>query len=197
MAANYWNPSTLVFPFSFLFSSSFLGLAWVLHVRSRERDGWWSGKLDLVWTFMVCIDDSTWFLKALCCLSCFPFWWFSELFLAIFLAKFWGRFLVGFLLGVMYEDLVPLLLMTLPKKLPWIDLDLVVFRVARVLDLEGLNPRFPLIVGVSVWILWGRGCPGGNPAIPEVSLQSVGWIGRSDDEKLRVDPWLDFLGRAT
>jgi hypothetical protein len=30
---------------------------------------------------------------------------------------------------------------------------LVVFRVARVLDLEGLNPQFPLIVGVSVRFL--------------------------------------------
>jgi hypothetical protein len=53
-----------------------------------------------------------------------------------------------------------------------------------------------LIVGVSVRFLWGRGCPGGNPTIPEVSLQSVGWIGRSGDGKLRVDPRPDFLGSA-
>jgi hypothetical protein len=32
------------------------------------------GKLDLVWTFMVCIDDSAWFLKDFCCLSRLSFW---------------------------------------------------------------------------------------------------------------------------
>jgi hypothetical protein len=32
-------------------------------VRSRERDGCMGGKLDLVRTFMVCIDGSTLFLK--------------------------------------------------------------------------------------------------------------------------------------
>jgi hypothetical protein len=196
MAANSWIPGSFVFPFSFLLSSSFLGLAWVLHVRSRESDGRSGGKLDLVWTFMVCIDDSTWFLKALCCLSSFPLWWFSELFLVIFLAEFWGWFLGDSLLGVTYEDLVPLWLVTLPQELSWIDLNLVVFWVARVLDLEGLNPRFPLIVGVSVRFLWGRGCPRGNPAIPKVLSQSVGWIGRLGDGKLRVDPRPNFLGRA-
>jgi hypothetical protein len=70
---NSWNPSSFVFSFSSLFSSSFLGLAWELHVRSRERDGWSGVKIDLLWTFMVCIDDSAWFLKSLCCLSCPPF----------------------------------------------------------------------------------------------------------------------------
>jgi hypothetical protein len=71
------------------------------------------------------------------------------------------------------------------------------FRVARVLDLEGLNPRFPLIVGVSVRFLCGRDCPRGNPAIPEVSPQSVGWIGRSGDGKLSVNPRPVFwVGRS-
>jgi predicted neuraminidase len=27
------------------------------------------GKLDLVRTFLVCIDDSAWFLKVVCCFS--------------------------------------------------------------------------------------------------------------------------------
>jgi hypothetical protein len=72
------------------------------------------------------------------------------------------------------------------------------FRVVWVLDLEGLNPRFALIVGTSVRFLWGRGCPGGNPTILEVSPQSWGesrdramgswrltrgqifWVGRSN-----------------
>jgi hypothetical protein len=38
-------------------------------VRSRERDGCMSGKLDLVRTFMVCIDGSAWFLKVVKCFS--------------------------------------------------------------------------------------------------------------------------------
>jgi hypothetical protein len=49
----------------------------------------------------------------------------------------------------------------------------VVFRVARVLALERQNLQFLLIVSDSGRFLLGRGCPGGNPAIPEVSLQSV------------------------
>jgi hypothetical protein len=196
MTANSWNSSSFVFPFSFLFSSCFLGLAWVLHVRSRERDGLSGGKLDLVWIFMVCKDDSAWVLKALCCLSHFPLWWFSELFLVIFLAEFWGRFL-GASCWVSRMRTMCLFgwWLCLKKHLEstsiWCS-----FGVARVLDLKGLNPHFPLIVGVSVRFLWGRGWPGGNSAITEVSPQSVGWIGRSGDGKLRVDPRLDFLGRA-
>jgi hypothetical protein len=49
--------------------------------------------------FMVCIDDSAWFLKA--CLSSSRFFLFGDfrsLFLAIFLERFRGRFL-GDLLG--------------------------------------------------------------------------------------------------
>jgi hypothetical protein len=96
MAANSWNPSSFVFLFSFLFSSSFLGLAWELHLRSWERDGCMGGKLDLVRTFLVCIDDSAWFLKVVCCFSRPSLWWFSELFIVIFLAEFWGWFLGDF-----------------------------------------------------------------------------------------------------
>jgi hypothetical protein len=38
-------------------------------VRSRERDGCLGGKLDLVRTFMVCIDGSALFLKVEKCFS--------------------------------------------------------------------------------------------------------------------------------
>jgi hypothetical protein len=138
-----------------------------------ERDGCMGGKLDLVWTFLVRIDDSAWFLKFLCCLSRPPFWWFSELFVVIFVAEFWGRVLVRFLLGVTDEDLVPLWLVTLPQESPWIGLDLVVFGVARVLALERRFLRFLLIVSDSGRFLGDRGCPEGNPTIPKVSLQSV------------------------
>jgi hypothetical protein len=156
MAANSWNPSSFVFPFSFSFSSSFLGLAWELYVRSWERDGCMGGNLDLVWTFMVCIDDSAWFLKVVCCFSRPSFWWFSELIVVIFVVEFWGCVLARFLLGVMYEVLVPLWLVTLPQESPWIELNLVVFCVARVLDLERRFLRFLLIVSDSGRFLWGR-----------------------------------------
>jgi hypothetical protein len=84
----------------------------------------------------------------------------------------------------------------LPPNLPWIGLDLVVFRVARVLALESQNLSFLLIVRDSGRFLWGRGCPGGNPAIPEVLLQSVECFGRSGDGNLRFDPRVGFLEGA-
>jgi hypothetical protein len=65
-------------------------------VRSCERVGWSGGKLDLVWTSLVCIDDSAWFLKTWLCLSRFPF-------LVIFGAFSWdfhGGFLEAFLCGI-------------------------------------------------------------------------------------------------
>jgi hypothetical protein len=126
----------------------------------------------------------------------FSFLVISELFVEIFVAEFWGQFLGRFLLGVTYEDLVPLWLVILPQESPWIGLDLVVFRVARVLALESRNLWFHLIVSDSGRFLWGRGCPGGNPAIPKVSLQSVEWFGRSGDGKLRVDPRVSFVEGA-
>jgi hypothetical protein len=112
---------------------------------------------------------------------------------------YWRSFeddFLGILLGVMYEDLVTLGLVTFPPNLPWIGFDLVVFWVARVLALVSRNLRFLLIVSILGRFLWGRGCPGGNPAITEVSLQSVEWFGRSGDGKLRVDSRVGFFGRG-
>jgi hypothetical protein len=97
----------------------------------------------------------------------------------------------------MYEVLVPLWLVTLPPNLLWIELDLVVFRVGGVLDLERRFRRFLLIVSISGRFLWGRGCPGGNPANPEVSLQSVEWFGRSSARKLGFDPRAVFWKRRS
>jgi hypothetical protein len=80
----------------------------------RGMDVW--VKLDLVWTFMVWIDDSAWFLKVVCCLSC-SLLWFS-----------WRSFeddFLGILLGVTYDDIVPLWLVTLPSNIFWLGLDLV------------------------------------------------------------------------
>jgi hypothetical protein len=71
------------------------------------------GKLDLVRTFMVCIDGSALFLKVEKCFSrpslcCF--------FGALCWRSFEDEFL-GFFVGVTYEDLVPLWLVTLPPNL--------------------------------------------------------------------------------
>jgi hypothetical protein len=68
------------------------------------------GKLDLVRTFMVCIDSSTLFLKVVFPLS----------FVLIFRALCWRCFeedFLGSLVGVTYEDLMPLRLVTLPPNL--------------------------------------------------------------------------------
>jgi hypothetical protein len=192
MAANSWNSSSFVFPFSSLFSSSFLGLAWELHVRSWERDECTGGKLDLVWTFMVCIDGPAWFLKVLWCFSRPSLWWFSDLFVVICLAVFCGRFLGDFV-GCHIWGPCASLASDFAPNISWIRLYLVVFRVARVVSLESQHLRFLLIESDSGRFLWGRCCPRGTPAIPEVSLQSVEWFGRSGDGKLRFDPRVGFL----
>jgi hypothetical protein len=70
-------------------------------VRSCEREGWSGGKLDLVWTSLCCIDDSTWLLKAwMCCSRSFFLvifealsWWFSwSDFETFLLGIWWGMY---------------------------------------------------------------------------------------------------------
>jgi hypothetical protein len=74
------------------------------------------GKIDLVRTFMVCIDGSTLFLKVVKCspvLLCGDFW-------RSLLCFSWRSFeddFLAILLGVTYEDLVPLWLVTSPPNL--------------------------------------------------------------------------------
>jgi hypothetical protein len=73
-------------------------------------DGCLGVKLDLVRTFMVCIDGSALFLKVVFPLS----------FVLIFGALCWRCFeddFLGSLVGVTYEDIVPLWLVTLPPNL--------------------------------------------------------------------------------
>jgi hypothetical protein len=70
-------------------------------VRSRERDGCLGGKLDLVRTFMVCVDGSELFLKVV----------FPSFFVLIFRALCWRCFendFMGSLVGVTYKDVMPL-----------------------------------------------------------------------------------------
>jgi hypothetical protein len=59
-------------------------------VRSRERDGCLGGKLDLVRTFMVCIDGSALFLKVEKCFS-------RPFFVVIFGVLCWRSFEEDFL----------------------------------------------------------------------------------------------------
>jgi hypothetical protein len=116
MAAKPWNPSSFAFLFSFLFHKDFdrtsLRASWWDLV---ERVGWSGGNLDLVWTFVACIDDSAWFLKVwMCCsrlffvvifgaLSC----WFSwGVFGTLLLGIWWGKF-VGTLRGSLCYDSPP------------------------------------------------------------------------------------------
>jgi hypothetical protein len=68
-------------------------------VRSRERGICLGGKLDLVRTFMLCIDGSPLFLKVV----------FPSFLVLIFRALCWRCFeddFLGSLVGVTYEDLV-------------------------------------------------------------------------------------------
>jgi hypothetical protein len=65
-------------------------------VRSCERQGWSGGKLDHVWTSLVCIDDSAWFLKAwMCCSRSF----FLVIFGAFSWRFYWSDF-EAFLFGI-------------------------------------------------------------------------------------------------
>jgi hypothetical protein len=102
MAAISWNPSTFCFAiFPLRFPLEFLGLSWELHgeiLWEGRMIGW---KLDLLWTFMICIDDSVWFLKACLSSSRFSFlvifgafsWRFSwRDFEAVLLGICWGMY---------------------------------------------------------------------------------------------------------
>jgi hypothetical protein len=74
---------------------------------------------------------------------------FLSFFVLILGALCWRSFeddFLGFLVGVTYEDLVPLWLVTFPPNLSSIRLDLAVFRVGPVPDLERRFLRFLLIV---------------------------------------------------
>jgi hypothetical protein len=75
------------------------------------------GKLDLVRTFMVCIDGSTLFLKVV---KCFPVLLSGDFWSSLLCFSWWSfeYDFLGILLGVTYEDLVPLWLVTLLPNLP-------------------------------------------------------------------------------
>jgi hypothetical protein len=77
---------------------------------------------------------------------------FPSFFVLIFRALCWPCFeddFLGFLVGITYEDLVPFWLVTLLPNISSIGLDLVFFRVWRVLDLKRRFLRFLLIVSDS------------------------------------------------
>jgi hypothetical protein len=91
---------------------------------------------------MVCIDDSTWLLKACLCSSHF-------FFLVIFAAFSWnfrgevlGAFFEGFLLDVTYDNLVPLCLVIFFQQTLRNGFDFGGFCVLRVLEVEAQVSRF-------------------------------------------------------
>ena len=67
--------------------------------------------------------------------------------------RFWRSFFAGFVVGITHEDVVPLLLVILPLQTRGKAFDLVVFGVARVLEVEVQDLRFPMIESVLVDIL--------------------------------------------
>jgi hypothetical protein len=159
------------FPLSF--PLELLGLGWELH-----REILWEGrmigrKLDLVWTFMVCIDDLTWFLKACLSSSWFSFLVISEPFLGDFLGVFSWPFSWGFGGGCMHEPFV-VLFPLIPLPYPWAKgLDFGVFvLLGFVVFLEEIL-RFLLIQRVLVDHNLGMECPWGVPTTPKVLCESV------------------------
>jgi hypothetical protein len=84
-------------------------------VRSCERVGWSGDKLDLVWTFLWCINDSAWFLKDLLCCSRSFFvvifgalsWWISWSVFGTFLLEIWWGMYVWTLCGSFPFDSPP------------------------------------------------------------------------------------------
>jgi hypothetical protein len=148
-------------------------------VRSCEREGWSSGKLELVWTSLVCIDDLVWFLKAwMCCSHSF----FSVIFRAFSWRFPWSNFeafLFRIWWGYMLEPFVVLIpLIALPN--PWAKgLD---FGVFGALGLEAFSVgflKFLLILQVFVDQILDMEYPWGVPTIPKVLHKSVEWFGRS------------------
>jgi hypothetical protein len=136
-------------------------------------------KLDLVWTFMVCIDYSAWFLKACLSSSQFSFlvifgafsWWFS-----------WGgfeTFLFGIWWGCIHEPFMVLFpLSPLPNS--WVKgLNFGVFVVLGLVVFLVEILRFLLIQRVLVDHNLAMECPWGVPTILEVLCESMERIERS------------------
>jgi hypothetical protein len=123
----------------------------------------------------------------------FPFWWFSELFLAFFIVTIWRHFFEGLFLDVTYEDLVPLCLVTLLQQTLRNGFDLMVVGGVRGKVFLRVNFRFLLIGWIWGTELLAKGSPWGTPAIPKVSLESVERIGRSIKEKVEFFPRAEFF----
>jgi hypothetical protein len=165
-------------------------------VTSCERVGWSGGKLDLVWTFLVCIDDSTWLLKALLCGSRLFLvvifgvlsWWFSwGVFGTLLLGIWWGKF-VGTLRGSLGYDSPPN---------PWVKgLDFGVFGVLGLEDFLARFLRFLLFGQVLVGLNLAMDSSWGFPIVPKVLFKPVEQFGRSRLGFGGVDPRVLFIPRS-
>ena len=146
--------------------------------------------LDLLW----CIEGSAVFARSL--LNHVFLMWFSEYFLWKFMERIWRCFLCGFGEGFTHEYLETLFLVIPPFKSVEKSFDLVDFGWTRGEVFLRVDFQFRMIRWVLGLDLLATGCPWGTPSSPKVSLQSVGWIGRSGEEKLEFFPRVLFLGRA-
>jgi hypothetical protein len=150
-------------------------------------------KLDLVKTFMVCIYDSVWFLKACLSSSRFPFlvifgafsWRFSQSIFEVFLFGIFGWY--------MHEPFMVLFpLIPLPKS--WekgLNFGVIVVLGFAVFLAEIL--RFLSIQQVLVDHNLAMECPWGVPTTPKVLCESVEWIGKSGVSFGGVDQWVLFI----
>ena len=69
------------------------------------------------------------------------------------MGKIWRSFFAGFVVGITHEDVVPLFLVILPLQTRGKAFDLMIFGVARVLEVKAQDLRFPMIESVLVDIL--------------------------------------------
>jgi hypothetical protein len=162
-------------------------------VRFCERVGWTGGKLDLVWTSLVCIDDSAWCLKALFCCSWLFLvvifgalsWWFSWfVFGTLLLGIWWGKY-VWTLRGSFAFD-------SLPKSVSY-GLDFGVFGILGLEEFLVGFLRFLLIWQVLVDKIMAMDSSWGVPIIPKVLFKSVERFERSKFGFGGVDPWVLFI----
>jgi hypothetical protein len=141
-------------------------------VRSCERVGWSGGKLNLVWTFVACIDDSVWFLKVwMCCSRLFLMvifgalsWWFLWVVFGTFLLGIWWR---------KFVEPFMVLWAVIPLPIPWVKgLDFEVFRVLGFVVFLARFLRFLLFGQVLVGLNLAMDSSWGVSNIPKVLFKS-------------------------
>jgi hypothetical protein len=134
-------------------------------------------------SFLLCIEDSTWFLKAFLCLSHFSFLVILEPFLGNFRGDVLEAFLCKILHGCYIWGPCATLLGDFAPAIPTKQLLFGGFRwSSHKVDLEGrLSISLDWVLGTE---LIAKGSLWGTLAIPKVSLEFMEWIRRSGKVKL-------------